>query len=256
MDVATRGMLVGMVLGDAHLNIRNRVSRGKYLYESRELRVLHSTQQKAYCEHKAALISRAFARPVRVTEVANGPGGRYRAAQFSVSHPYFKQLKDWCYPNGVKTFTRHVLDMLTPEGIALWYMDDGSARVNVNKDGWVSSCATDIATMCSEVEAATIKEWFKEEYGIHFNVRRNKRCSVGKEFWVQANTANSREFVPLVRPHIPPCMLYKIAHVANLSSHECRAPVGACRTCQAPLFDNRRKGMCVTCYTREWRAKR
>lgn len=255
MDVATRGLLVGMVLGDGYLQVRERM-QGKYRRESRTLRVLHSTQQRAYCEHKAALLSKAFARPVNVTTVKNGPGGRYSAAQFSIDHSYFGQLKDWCYPNGVKTFTRRVLDMLTPEGVAIWYMDDGSARVNINKDGWVGSCATDIATMCSQAEAETITEWFREEYGIHFNVRCNKRCSQGRQFYVQANTAASREFVPLIRPHVPPCMLYKVAHVADLSSQECRAPVGSCTQCDAPLFENRRRGMCVRCYTQDWRAKR
>ena len=42
--------------------------------------------------------------------------------------------------------SRAVLDKLTLRGIALWYMDDGSARRNYNNHGQVTSVATEIAT--------------------------------------------------------------------------------------------------------------
>lgn len=227
MDVATRGMLVGMVLGDGHVRVRQRLNRGKYPFEERVLRVLHSTKQRAYCEFKADLLHKAFGRQVNVTIVKNGPGGKYEAAQFTFSHPYCGQLRDWCYPGGQKTFTRRVLEMLTPLGVAIWYMDDGHARKSIGAHGWITSCSTDIATMCTEAEAVTIKEWFLDEYGIDFKVRFDKRCRPGgKQYFIQANSAASREFVGLVRPHIPECMLYKIAHVATNNSHECRAPSG------------------------------
>jgi hypothetical protein len=223
MDVATRGMLVGMALGGGHVRVRKRLNNGKYPFEERVLRVLHSTNQRAYCEFKAGLIEKAFGRRVSVTTVKNGPGGRYSAAQFTFSHPYCGQLRQWCYPGGRKTFTRKTLEMLTPLGLAIWYMDDGHARRGYTAGTWVTSCSTDIATMCSEGEALTIKDWFKDEYGIAFNVRFDKRCNDGSQYFVQANTAASREFVGVIRPHIPECMLYKISHVADLSSHECRA---------------------------------
>ena len=254
MDVETRGFLVGMIFGDAYVNVRNRLVDGRYYYESSEMRVLHSIAQRDYCEHKAARTRQALKRKFSVTIVNNGPGGAYKAAAFSASHPYFKQLKRWCYPNGKKTFTKHTLEMLTPEGIAFWYLDDGNARRNTNKDGWVSSVATDISTMCSKEEAEIIVAYFLDKHGIAFNIRCNKRCVIGKQFFIQANTAESRKFIALVQPFIIPSMLYKIAHVADMNAHERQTPLAACQ-CGAPIYANRTGGLCVPCYSKRYHAR-
>ena len=243
MEAVNRGALVGMLLGDGYVNTTN----GKH-----ELSVLHSIAQKDYCEHKAARVKQILGGKFNVREYANGPGGRYRAVKFVSSHPYWANLKSWVYPNGRKTYTRRLLEMLTPEGIAFWYMDDGSARRNTNKDGWVTSVATDIATMCSESECLTIRDYFLEVHQIEWKIRCKKGSPSDKAFYIQCNTAQSRKFAELVRPYIIPSMLYKLAHVANLDSHECRAPVGACDTCGATIYEHRRTGLCSACYSKRY----
>jgi len=250
MKVETRGILVGMVLGDAFLNVRYRM-KDKYHYVSSEMRILHSIVQKDYCEHKAGLIKKHLGGNFSVSFGMHGPNNKYRYCAFSVSNPYFKQLREWLYPNGKKTFSRHVLDMLTPEGIALWYMDDGHARINRNKEGWVSSVSTDIATMCSNEEVLILQKYFSEEYGISFNARFDKRCSDGKQWFLEANTKNSREFIGLVQPYIIPSMMYKLAHVANLGLHEHRAPLTHCVKCASPVYAKRYGGLCPRCYSRK-----
>ena len=115
MDKRTTGVLLGMVAGDAYLNVRERLGSGKYSYTSSEMRVLHGMQQRFYCEFKCALTNRLLDRNSSVTVVKNGPGGQYEAAQFSVSHPYFKMLKGWTYGDGKKQFNQVWLDHLTPE---------------------------------------------------------------------------------------------------------------------------------------------
>ncbi|WP_416274525.1 hypothetical protein [Lamprobacter sp.] len=255
MDVAKRGVIIGMALGDGYVRVRTRYDR-KLPREERTLRVLHGPSQRAYCEWKAERLAWALGcRPMKVSTYRNGPGGRYTAYQFSKNHSYFGQVHRWLYPNGKKLFTRKVLDMLTPEGLAIWYMDDGHARKNTNSRGFVSSVATDIATQCTEVEAQVIVDWLQDRFGLEFKVRCNKRCSPGKQFYIQANTSASNQFASIIAPHVPECMLYKLAHVAALSSHECRAPVSHCFSCDTPVYDDRRGGLCVRCYTRE-RTKR
>jgi len=252
MEVAKRGVIIGMALGDGYVRVRIRKNPSTGTeYEERVLRVLHGPNQRAYCEWKADRLSWALGgRHINVTKVKNGPGGNYTAYQFGVQHLYFGQLRRWLYPNGKKLFTRKVLDMLTPEGLAIWYMDDGSARRTTNKTGFVTSVSTDIATMCTEVEAVTICDWLKDRFDLDFNVRCNKRCAPDKQFYIQANTASSRKFAEIIAPHVPECMLYKLAHVAAYDSHECQTPVSSC-TCGRPIYANRRKGMCDTCYGRE-----
>jgi hypothetical protein len=243
MEVEKRGRLVGMILGDGYVNTTN----GKH-----ELSVLHSVAQRDYCEHKAGLVKKTLGGAFNVREYANGPEGKYRAVKFVSSHPYWANLKSWVYPNGVKTFTRKVLNMLTPEGIAIWYMDDGHARINRNKDGWVTSTATNIATMCSESECMVICDYFREVHQIEWKIRCRKGSPPDKAFSIECNTTNSRKFAELVRPYIIPSMLYKLAHVASLDSHECRTPVGNCVECSAVIYDHRRTGLCSTCYSRRY----
>jgi len=240
-----------MSLGDAFLNVRYR-QKGQYAYIGSEMRVLHSVSQADYCEHKAGLIKKHLGGNFSITFGMHGPMKKYRYCAFSVSHPYFKKIREWIYPNGVKTFSERVLKMLTPEGIAIWYMDDGNARVNRNKEGWISSVATNIATMCSKEEAEIIQKYFMDEYGIRFNLRFNKQCRPGKNYLIETNTSGSKEFIGLVQPYIIPSMMYKVAHVANLDLHEHRAPLAYCPQCSAPIYDIRRKGLCVRCYSRRY----
>ena len=241
-----------MALGDAFLNVRYRVRDGKYPYISSEMRILHSVSQLDYCEHKAGLIKKHLGGNFSITFGMHGPEKKYRYCAFSVSHPYFKQIREWMYPGGIKTISERILTMLNPEGIAIWYMDDGHARMNRNTEGWISSVSTSIATMCNKEEAEIIQKYFKDEYGICFNLRFDKRCREGKQWFIETNTQGSREFIGLVQPYIIPSMMYKITHVANLGLHEHRAPLAHCVKCSAPIYDNRRKGLCPRCYSRRY----
>ena len=253
MDTEARGALIGMCLGDGHINVRYRLKDGKYRFESAEMRILHGPAQYDYCLHKAGLVKKYLGGKFNVRPYKNGPGGEYQSFAFSASNKYFKLLKKWIYPGGKKTYTKFVLDMLTQEGIALWYMDDGHARVNVNKDGYVSSVSTSIATMCSRPEVDDIIQWFDAKHGITFKPRFDKRMADGHNWFIEANTENSRWFAHLVLPYIIPSMIYKMAHVADLNSHERRTPVGVWCSCPNILYDTRLGGLCTACYSRRYR---
>lgn len=253
MNVEKRGIILGMALGDGYVQVRQRLNKGKYPYESRTMRVVHGPDQRIYCEWKARRLAWALGRKqINVTKQLNNK--KYDSYSFTVSHPYFKQVRGWFYPNGVRMYTRRILDMLTPEGVAIWYMDDGSARRNTNTKGFVSSVSTNIATMCSEAEVVVIRDWFKDRFDVVFKVRCNKRCTPGKQFFIECNTAESRKFCSIIQPHIHESMLYKLAHVATLSSQECQTPVGTCE-CGKPIFEARRGGKCSACYSRSYYQK-
>ena len=240
MNDEIRGAVIGMVYGDGYVNTTGR---------KRELVITHSLAQADYCEHKAARLRKYFNRNFNLCKYRCGPGNRYRCLKFTCSHPYMAQIKHWVYPSGKKYFSRRVLEMLTPEGIAFWYMDDGHARRNVNSKGWTKSVSSDIATYCDQIEAETIVDYFKTVHQILFRTRCDLKCAKGSQFFVEANTEQSRGLVRLIQPYIIPSMLYKIAHVADLTAHEPRAPVGRCVKCDKEIFEYRRRGLCATCYS-------
>jgi hypothetical protein len=250
MNSEDRGMLVGMVMGDGYLNVRNRLTKDGYKYVSSEIKISHSIAQLDYAKYKADLVRRIFGgkcniyyfdTPLKTT------GKTYPMCAFMKSNSYFRILKKFMYVDKIKYITSDVLNMLTPHGIAIWYMDDGHARRNISKDGFVSSVSTEIATCCSYEEVTTVINWFQSKYGIQFKPFKH----VNGSFMIRCNTKDSHEFARLIQPFIIPSMLYKLSHVADLNLHECRTPIGTCKICNDVIYDNRRRNMCCKCYTRQ-----
>ena len=245
--------MVGMALGDGYLNVAKRTNKNGNTWTRSELRVLHGPSQKDYCYYKAGLLKKYTGKKFNVTQVANGPGGKYQSYQFVSSHPYFKTLKGWLYPGGEKVISRKILEMLSPLGISIWYMDDGHARTNANRDGVITSASTEISTMCSLNEVKDIVCYFNDNHGINFNIRYDKRQSSGHKYYIQCNTEESRKFVNLVSDYIIPSMRYKIDHVKSLDSHERLAPISSCTQCFRPIYQKRRTGLCSACYSKKLR---
>lgn len=232
MNNADRGKLVGMVLGDGHLSFRKRFKKDvkgqpKYEYLTSALVIAHSIKQKDYLEHKRNVIHSVIGGKMPDIAVYDhtlpSNGKTYRLARFQKTSTYFRILHGFIYSNrGKKYITKQVLDMLTPEGIAYWYMDDGSVHRNRNKDDKVTSCNTEIATYCTKQEVDNICEYFEKKYNIVFKPAYDKARD---KYFVRTNTAGSKKFVELVKPYIVPCMKYKIQHVADLTVHEHQAPL-------------------------------
>lgn len=248
MNSEDRGILVGMVLGDGYLHVRNRLKDGKYKYESSGLTIVHSEKQKEYLLYKADLVRRMFGGGFSVykTHSTLKNGKTYYGYGFAKANKYFKVLQGMMYRDKVKTITLQVLNMLSIQGIAIWYMDDGHARRNINSKGFVSSVSTNIATCCPENEALLVCDWFREKYDIGFKPFPEKG-----RFSIQCNTQESHKFARLVEPFIIQSMRYKLSHVADLNLQERQAPIGYC-ACGNAIYENRRKGLCVVCYMKQY----
>jgi len=208
MNRKKRGILYGLALGDGHLSYRPQ--RGSNC----ELIVGHSTKQAEYIHHKADLLlsvtggSRANIRPTKT--FLKSTGKSYRGLRFSKTHKYFNQMHRVLYPKGKKVYTRKILDFLTEEGLALWFMDDGSMRCNRNKEGEVTSLFADITTHCSKEELEIIQEYFREEWGI------DVKASKSKGAWnVRFNTKACHRLASFIWPHMIPSMEYKLRHLED-----------------------------------------
>lgn len=246
MNNVDRGILVGMVLGDGCLRVRDRLI-GKYINHQSELRIKHSYKQRVYLEYKAELVRKIFGGNATTKDTTvNLKGKVHNQVLFVKSNPYFRTLRSVMYPNGKKTYTEQCLNYLTPNGIAIWYMDDGSAHINTNKNGWVSSCFTIISTCCSLPEVELIIKYFSEIHDISI-----KKMYQKDKYWsIRMNTEASQKFAKLVSPFIIPEMRYKLAHVANLNVQECKTHSSVCLQCGINSYgNNRRKGLCGRCYT-------
>lgn len=100
-----------------------------------------------------------------------------------------------------KRVTRDILEELTPLGIAVWYLDDGSLQVNKreNKNGSVKyyPCVIMNTQGFSLEENKTIVDYFKETWGIDFILYEYRGYN-----YLYANTKSSIKFLELVAPYI------------------------------------------------------
>jgi hypothetical protein len=188
-------VLTGMVLGDGSLS--------KPKGNSVMFKLTHGINQKDYLIHKRDILEEIFEKKINIHEFDNGG---YPGCRIEFGNKYFKPLRKFIYPNGVKTITKKVLNRLDAEGIAYWYMDDGNLTLHKNKgEDFYHSREIYLNTYVSYEEALLIKDFFYNRYNIDFRIAASKG-------WYRhvCNTKNTKRFIHLVEPYIISSMQYKI----------------------------------------------
>lgn len=218
MNKKDRGILYGMLLGDGCLNISN--TQSPY---TAKLVIGHSPKQKEYLQYKTDILNSMFGgRPAIVREYKSfnkKMQKEYSNIQMHRTERYFRQMHKILYSTGNKKFTRQALNYLTDEGLAFWYMDDGSGTLCKNKNGTISGCMTRISTYCSLEEIEIIRDWFYAK-GIEIKFDEDKRNNL---YSIRMNTKDSHKFIQIVLPYIHESMMYKTEHV-KLYSTSARHP--------------------------------
>lgn len=118
----------------------------------------------------------------------------------------FKTARRLMYLNdGVKMVRRKDLNKLTPEGIALWYCDDGGLSAQKSRDGRVTSYCSYLNTQSFGLSGCElIATYFAETHGIFATINKNKGS-----YRVRFNWSETVKFMDLISAHIPACMDYK-----------------------------------------------
>ena len=211
MQKEKRGALLALCLGDGYVH-----SWAATKQPNCTLSITHSHKQLEYIEWKAKRLHTILGGSIPKVHCRNRHDERtnkvYRSCSISRTDKYFNIAHRLLYKdNSKKTYTRKLLNFLTIEGLAIWYMDDGSSKFTVSKKtGKKGSCQTQLATYCSREEARIIVEYFIEVWGIHWAVYTSKRTG---QCVLCANTANSIKFLTLIKPHVLPLFYYKIARI-------------------------------------------
>ena len=209
MNREKRGILYGMSFGDGCISKQN-------TNKNYGLTVGHGPRQKEYLAYKADLLLSALGgkRPNINTYSSYNKttNKKYTNLQFKKTHPYFNQIHRNLYGTGKKIITRKCLDYLTDQGLALWFMDDGSGVVCKNKRGVQCGCMVRISTYCSQEEADVIAQWFLDKHGLTCKFDVDKRSG---KVSIRFGTLDSKKFVEVVSPYIIPFMWYKVEGILN-----------------------------------------
>lgn len=232
-----KSVLIGLSIGDGYVGLEN---------NSAVIRINHSVKQKEYCAFKAKLLHSVFGG--NDIKVHNGIGKyhtfingekvvkttpRVWIQKKSIS---CKWLRELLYPNGKKKITREVLNLLTPQEIALWWLDDGN--INFTKSGNGYPCVQLYwSTFCSEEEAKTIHDYFKEVWNITWKYRVYDKRSPGM-FSLNCAKTEGEKFLALFRDYVRekiPSMAYKVVDL----DHEIRARLKGTRWDSLNLQDDK-----------------
>ena len=180
-----RSLLVGSMLGDGRLVRRVHATH----YSER-----HSGEQRPYLMWKASLWG-PWAKEIKPVPDKRG------YSQFRMethSHADLNPWQEMFYADlhkGWKRFIPDVVDLVDEFSLAVWYLDDGCAE-------WWPNIIFG-ADEGSRVVALAIFE----KFGLH--PRWELKVRKTGEFHMEREDTALR-FLDIIRPHVPPCMAYKL----------------------------------------------
>ncbi|MCS7309230.1 MAG: hypothetical protein NZ741_03310, partial [Armatimonadetes bacterium] len=180
-----REALVGLLLGDGHLETQN----GGRTYR---LKVEQSSQHQAYVQHLYELFYAWVLTPPQ-------PKGGNKWWFQTVSHGAFRFYAQQFYREGRKVVPKLIHRLLKPRGIAYWFMDDGSIKdrnakaVILNTQGFTQN------------DVARLAQTLSEKFALETYLRRQ-----AEGYQVVIRGASLERFLELTEPYLIPEMRYKL----------------------------------------------
>lgn len=203
------GIICGMVLGDASLI---KPAKGKNAY----LSMIHCAEQEKYLDYKIEILSQLCGAKKAYLKM----DGKERFRCWTKCHPVYTQLRDWFYRNGKKEVSDKILYRLNPQGLALWYMDDGYLAY-IKKNGKIRGREIKIYSQgFSKKENERIIDFFNKKYGLKWRIGRSKAPITKKEIYhIATGAENGLKFFDIIGPYVPDSMNYKLDMKYHYSSY-------------------------------------
>ena len=119
-----------------------------------------------------------------------------------------------------KHITNEILSYLTPEAIALWWMDDGNIAPKytypAGKDKVRCGYQLRLYTYLNREENILIRQYFINNYDMYWNVVQADGDKTGEKFMLRCGTTEGRKFLNIIRDYIEsrvPSMAYKVINI-------------------------------------------
>ena len=184
-------ILVGLLLGDGHLETQN---QGRTF----RLKVEHAISQKEYTDWLYGYFKNiSLTKPqLKLQMVAGKMREKYWFSTISTGTlRFYGQL---FYVNRKKVVPKMIAKLATPLSLAVWFMDDGSLKSKHHK-------ARIINTQCFDDMSLQRLQEMLEKFGIKTTLRQQKE---GKQIYIPSTEIE--KFIALIKPYIHPTMEYKI----------------------------------------------
>ena len=201
------GAIYGAILGDASLSKPTGNSNSN-------ITLTHSPKQTEYLEFKVEIFKQIHPLVFKFKSINffNKKQNKIYTTYYYYSNytQYLTKLRHKFYPNGIKQVSYDILNKLTPLGLAIWWMDDGSLVIYERKDrNAVNRYATLATCSFSKEEHEIIKNYFINTWDIKPKiVKRNQK---GKIYYIiMFPMIEFIKFRNIIKDFIIPSMNYKI----------------------------------------------
>ena len=193
MDKELEGFFAGCILGDGSISKRQgRVT--PYYRES------HSLEQLPYLEWKRTFVGKVV--PCKTYEIFDKKLGKNF---YMFESRASKELEAIYQLSQAPVFD--ILNQLTPLGLAVWFMDDGTIYNGKNKN--TKAYATFNITLGTYrfdyEEHVIIQKWFNDTFGFDAKIAKKRTDTYNIRFTVKDSTA----FLQMTKPYAHPALLYK-----------------------------------------------
>jgi len=188
-------VLVGILLGDACLETRNR--GGTY-----RLKIEQSARHKAYVTHLSELFRPWVLSPPRQRIGRASNGSEAASWVFStVSHAAFRFYAHQFYGSGRKRVPMLIHRWLTPLGLAYWFMDDGSMKSQQSKGLIFNTQGFQLPDVQRLIDV------LQQRFALQAKLRQQ---SDGWQIYLSGSSFE--DFLELVDRHVIAEMRYKVPH--------------------------------------------
>lgn len=187
-----RDILVGLLLGDAHLETQN----GGRTYR---LKIEYSLKNKAYGEHIYEIFKEWILSSPRIKQKKSNDSLSENIAFSTVSHASLRFYAQQFYKDSRKVVPRIINRLLTSKGLAYWFMDDGSIKSNQSK-GVIFNTQGFIRQ-----DVSRLVEVLSDKFGLNVKERKQKD---GYQIYISGHSFE--DFRSLVCEYIHPSMDYKL----------------------------------------------
>ena len=190
-----KDVLIGILLGDAHIVKRSSTANSRLVYA--QTAITH----KAYFEYVYSFFTNFCTKDyIPQSRVVRDKRTKkiYSSISFTTMQlPCFNVFRELFYLSNVKTVPHNIYELLTAKGLAFWIMDDGSKHGNGLHISVYAFSNSDVDKLMF-----TLQDKFNLKCSIHYNRDNKPRIYIFKE--------SMDHLITLVKPYFINEMLYKL----------------------------------------------
>lgn len=156
----------------------------------------HKIEHLEYVNYKYNFLNRRSSGVKIYTKYNTKLKGHKDMAECKIlSSPVLVPIYDSFYKDGIKIIPEDLVMRLSPLGIAIWYMDDGTS----------SNYSYTFCTDCFSIEDIKILQKLLSKYGLDTYIIKS---NPGNRIRIRANSI--KKFKELIEPYMCDCMKYKL----------------------------------------------